>query len=110
MKRLVFMAVSLMTINTVFATSAPTPISHIPKTPTDKIHLRISHQMAQIQKEAKRGKLTKDQAKALKAQVEAIRKDEVADLKQNGTKTLTDAQEVQINSQLDTLSKTIPIR
>ena len=96
--------------NTVLATTAPTPVSRIPKTPTEKIHLRFNHQVAQIHKEEKLGKLTKAQAKTLLGNVEAIRKTEMADLKQNGTKTLTDAQEIQINSQLDALSKTIPIK
>jgi membrane-bound lytic murein transglycosylase B len=97
--------------NAVFATTTTAPVSHhIPQNPTEKIHLRFSHQVAQIHKEEKLGKLTKAQAKTLLSNVEAIRKTEMADLKQNGTKTLTDAQEIQINSQLDALSKTIPIK
>ena len=40
--------------------------------PTDKINLRIHHEIAQIQKETKLGKLSKDQAKSLKSQVEAL--------------------------------------
>ncbi len=112
MKRpaLVLALIMAATTNTVFATGAPTPVSRIPKTPTEKIHLRFSHQVAQIHKEEKLGKLTKAQAKTLLANVEGIRKTEMADLKQNSTKTLTDAQEIQINSQLDALSKTIPTR
>jgi hypothetical protein len=100
-----------MVVNTAFATTTTAPVSHhIPQNPTEKIHLRFSHQVAQIHKEEKLGKLTKAQAKTLLANVETIRKAEIADLKQNGTKTLTDAQEIQINGQLDALSKTIPIR
>jgi len=101
----------IMATGTAFATTTTAPVSHhIPQNPTEKIHLRFSHQVAQIHKEEKLGKLTKAQAKTLLTNVEAIRKIEIADLKQNGTKTLTDAQEVQINSQLDALSKTIPIK
>ena len=79
-------------------------------TSTDKLNLRIHHQTAQIQKETKLGKLTKDQAKSLKSQVEAIRKQELVFLKQDNAKTLTDAQVVQLNGQLDSLSKSIPIK
>jgi len=111
MKGFVLVAALTMAANTVFATTTTAPVSHhIPQNPTEKIHLRFSHQVAQIHKEEKLGKLTKAQAKTLLSNVEAIRKTEMADLKQNGTKTLTDAQEIQINSQLDTLSKTILVK
>lgn len=90
----------------------PTPTSGhlIPKTPIDKLTIRLRQQNIQISRDLKAGKLTKDQAKSLKAQVETIRKQESTDLKQNGTKTLTDAQVSQLNEQLNTLSKSIPIR
>lgn len=80
------------------------------KTPTDKVNIRIRQQNIQISRDLKAGKLTKDQAKTLKGQVEAIRKQEITDLKQNGTKTLTDDQVNQLNQQLNILSKSIPIR
>jgi len=80
------------------------------KTPTERVNLRIRHQVLQIEREAHLGKLTKDQAKALKAQVETIRKQEITFLKQNGTKALTDDQVNQLNEQLNTLSKSIPIK
>lgn len=80
------------------------------RTPTDKVNIRLRQQNIQIRRDLKAGKLTKDQAKTLKGQVEAIRKAEIADLKQNGTKTLTDDQVNQLNQQLNTLSKSIPIR
>jgi uncharacterized protein involved in exopolysaccharide biosynthesis len=76
----------------------------------DKLAIRLRQQNIQIQRDLKAGKLTKDQAKSLKAQVEAIRKQEIADLKTNGTKTLTDAQVASLNTQLNSLSKTIPIK
>jgi hypothetical protein len=95
-----------------FCAAAPTQTSShfIAQTPMDKLQLRLRHQVAQIQREARLRKLTKDQAKTLKAQVEAIRRQEMAFLKQNGTKTLTDAQVNQLNGQLNTLSKSIPIK
>lgn len=80
------------------------------KTPMDKLTIRLRQQNIQISRDEKAGKLTKAQAKALKGQVEAIRKAEIADLKANGTKTLTDDQVNQLNQQLNTLSKSIPIR
>ena len=87
-----------------------TGLSTLTKSPMDKLSIRFSQQNIQIQRDEKAGKLTKAQAKALKVQVEAIRKAEIADLKQNGTKSLTDAQVTQLNEQLNTLSKSIPIR
>ena len=80
------------------------------KTPVDRLHLRFNQTLAQISREMRLGKLTKDQAKSLKAQVETIRKQEITDLKQDNSKTLTDAQLSQLNQQLNTLSKSIPIK
>lgn len=110
MKRFILILVLTFAVNTAFAANAPAPMNHIPKTLTDKVHLRINHQMAQIRKEAKLGKLTKAQEKILIGQVEAIRKQELAFLKSDNSKQLTDAQEIQINSQLDALSQTIPMK
>ena len=112
MKSLIPILILILTQGAVFATPQPTPVSGhmIAKTPMDKLTLRLRHQNFQIERELKTGKLTKTQAKSLKGQVEAIRKAELADLKQNGTKNLTDDQVAQINQQLNTLSKSIPIR
>ncbi len=100
----------LMSATTAFATTAPTPVSHIPHTPTEKIHLRFSHQVAQIHKDVKVGKLTKAQAKTLLGNVEAVRKQELAFLKADNAKEVTADQAAQLNRQLDALSKTIPIK
>ncbi len=86
---------------------AATPIT---RTPMEKLNTRLRQQNIQIQRDEKAGKLTKAQAKTFKAQVEAVRQKEIANLKQNGTKTLTDDQVNQLNQQLNTLSKSIPIR
>jgi hypothetical protein len=80
------------------------------KTPMEKLQIRFRQQNIQIHRDVKAGKLTKDQAKAIKVQLETVRQTEIADLKQNGTKTLTDAQVAQLNEQLNILSKSIPIR
>ena len=106
MKFSVLILILLLTQSLAFAASPAVQT----KTPMDKLSIRLRQQNIQIQRDEKAGKLTKVQAKALKAQVEAIRKAEIADLKQNGTKALTDAQVVQLNGQLNTLSKTIPIK
>jgi hypothetical protein len=110
MKHLLLVSALLVMADMVAAAPAPTPVSRIPKTPTEKIHLRFSHQVAQIHKEEKIGKLTKAQAKTLLSNVEGIRKQEMACLKTDNSKQLTDAQEIQINSQIDALSKTIPTK
>ncbi len=81
-----------------------------PKSPTDKVSLRIRQQIGQIRREEKLGNLTKDQSKSLRAQVKAINKQELAFLKQDNSKQLTDAQVAQLNDQLNSLSKSIPIK
>ena len=103
MKNLAFILVLALVEGVVYAASPA-------KTPTERVNLRLRQYVLQIERETHLGRLTKDQAKTLKGQVEAIRKAEIAELKQNGTKTLTDAQLAQLNGQLNTLSKSIPIR
>lgn len=111
MKRLVLISALVLAQGVAFGAAQPTPVNtHIQRTPMDKLTIRLRQQNIQIQRDEKAGKLTKDQAKVLKAQVEAIRKAEIADLKANGTKTLTDSQVAQLNEQLNTLSKSIPIK
>jgi hypothetical protein len=80
------------------------------RTPKDMLNTRIRQMYIQISRDLKIGKLTKDQAKSLNAQVETIRNAELADLKANNSKTLTDAQITDLNNQLNTLSKSIPIK
>ncbi len=103
MKLSAFILTLLLTQSLAFAAGVPVTA----KSPTEKLQIRMRQQNIQIQRDEKAEKLTKAQAKA---QVEAIRQQEIADLKQNGTKTLTDDQVNQLNQQLNTLSKSIPIR
>lgn len=112
MKRLVFILTLMMAQGVAFGVGMPTPTvpKVLPNTPMNRLTIRIRQQNIQIQREVKAGKLTKAQAKTLKGQVDAIRKQESADLKANNSKTLTDAQVAQLNDQLNTLSKSIPIR
>jgi ribosome recycling factor len=105
LNRLILLLALLAAQSTALGASTPTL-----KTPMEKLTIRFRQQNIQIQRDQKAGKLTAAQAKTLKAQVEAIRKTEIADLKQSGTKTLTDDQVNQLNQQLNTLSKSIPIR
>ena len=112
MKTLTLILPLMLAQGVAFGAGLPTP--SIPKalsnTPVNRLTIRLRQQNIQIQRDEKAGKLTKAQAKSLKAQVEAIRQQEIADLKQNGTKTLTDAQVAQLNGQLNTLLKSIPIK
>jgi len=111
MKSVTFILSLALAQSLAFASPQPTPVNvHIQRSPMDKLSIRLRQQNIQIQRDEKAGKLTKAQAKALKAQVEAIRQQEITDLKQNGTKTLTDTQVGQLNGQLNTLSKSIPIK
>jgi uncharacterized protein involved in exopolysaccharide biosynthesis len=105
-KRLVLILTLMMLQGVAFGAG----VSASTKTPTEKLQIRLRQQNIQIQRDVKTGKLTKDQAKSLKTQVEAVRKQEIADMKLNGTKTLTDNQVAQLNEQLNTLSKSIPIK
>src|ERR1039457_6005541 len=111
MKKFLFFLILAIAQTAAFAAPQSTPVNvHVQRSPMDKLSIRFRQQNIQILRDEKAGKLTKAQAKALKAQVEVIRQQEIADLKQNGTKTLTDAQVAQLNGQLNTLSKSIPIR
>ena len=77
--------------------------------PVHYVSTRIRQQLLQIQKELKAKKLTTAQATTLRAQVMTIRKQELAYLKTNGNKQLTESQTTDLTSQLDANSKTIPI-
>ena len=112
MRRLTFILILMTAQGAAFGVGMPTPTvpKVLPKTPMNRLTIRLRQQNIQIQREVKAGKLTKAQVKTLKGQVDAIRKQESADLKANNSKTLTDAQVAQLNDQLNTLSKSIPFR
>jgi hypothetical protein len=80
------------------------------KSPVEKLNLRIHQQQAQIAREAHLGKLTKDQAKSLKTQLAGVKHQEATFLKGNNGQPLGDSQIAQLNQQLNTLSKAIPIK
>jgi len=55
----------------------------------------------------KAGKLTAAQAKSLRDQVKAVRKQELADFKTNGNRQLTAAQISTLNQELDQLTSSL---
>jgi hypothetical protein len=80
-----------------------------PMSPVHLLSQKAWHQMVQVQRDVKAGKLTKAQAEALKGQVKSARQQELAFLKQNGNHQLTNGQFTQVDGQLDTISKSIPV-
>lgn len=90
--------------------AAPTVVTSGAKNPIHYLSTRARQQMIQIQKDVKAGKLTAAQAKALQGQIQTVRQQEMADLKQNGNHQLTDTQFAQLTGQFDTISKSIPLK
>ena len=81
-KILLLISALLIVQTTTFASPQPTPVNvHIQRSPMDKLNIRLREHNIQIERETRLGKLTKAQAKSLKAQVETIRKSEIANLK-----------------------------
>ena len=65
------------------------------------VNFKMRQAMELIHKDVHTGKITKAQADSDKAQVMAVRKQELADFKANGNHQLTDTQKSQISSSLD---------
>ncbi len=75
-----------------------------------EIHDRMKEQRARIEAGVKSGKLTQDEAKALREKVKAVGEQMRSDFQQNkqsGQKGLTDGQVQQLNQMLDENSKAI---
>jgi hypothetical protein len=87
------------------STAAP-PANH-PHPRIREVRVRMHDQLARIKAGVKSGKLTKDQAQALRASLKAVRVQMQADFSTNGSKELTPDQLVQLNQMLDANSKTI---
>lgn len=77
----------------------PAPVSTV-AVPRE-VNARLKQQLEQIQKDFHAGKLTQAQANAARTKVKAIRQQELQFFKTNGNKTLTAAQENQLNASLD---------
>jgi hypothetical protein len=77
-----------------------------------QINIRLRNQSIRIQRDLKSGKLTKDQAVSLRANLKSVRQQEISFFKQNGNHDLTTAQQGQINALLDknsgALGETVP--
>ncbi len=89
------------------ANTSPTPTSPSANTPLHQLGLKFREDMIQIQKDVKSGKLTQTQATEYRNQLKAIRKQELADVKANGTKTLTADQESGLVTQMEAVEKSI---
>jgi hypothetical protein len=89
------------------ANTSPTPTSPSANTPLHQLGVKFRTDMIQIQKDVKSGKLTQAQATEYRNQLKVIRKQELADMKTNGTKTLTTEQESGLVSQLEVVEKSI---
>lgn len=117
MKRLFFIAVSVLLVSyavTVGAATQPTPVfSNTGKalTPHPLLHqvnLEIKQQWQKIMIDQKDGKLTPDQAKAVRQTLVGIRKQIATDFKNSPNHELTANQAAQINQQLQTNAQLIP--
>lgn len=84
-------------------TPAPVKQVSVSSNPTHNLNFRLRQDMMQIQKDLHSGKLTKGQADSNRAQVLAIRKQELADMKANGNHQLTADQQTQLGQQLTQL-------
>jgi hypothetical protein len=74
---------------------------------THQLGIRFHQDVDQIQKDKKSGKLSASEAKVLWGQIKGIRSQELNFFKANGKKQLTDAQAVQLGSQLDVIDKSL---
>jgi len=89
------------------ANASPTPTNPKANTPLHQLGVKFREDMIQIQKDVKSGKLTQAQATEYRNQLKTIRKQELADMKTNGTKTLTADQESGLVSQMEAVEKSI---
>lgn len=89
------------------ANTSPTPTGPNASSPLHQLGVKFREDMMQIQKDVKSGKLTATQATSLREQIKTIRKQELADMKGNGTKTLTADQESGLVTQMEAVEKSI---
>lgn len=87
-------------------TTAAPPAVH-PHPRIAEVHTRMHDQMLRIRAGVKSGKITKEQAQALHAALEAVKTQMQADFTTNGKRELTDEQLAQLNQMLDANSKNI---
>jgi hypothetical protein len=117
MKRLLLATASLLFVSyasAVGAASQPTPGVN-PSVKASAIHpllhqvnTEMKEQWKKVMADQKGGKLTVDQAKALRQKLSDIHKQVVTDFKANPNHELTAEQAAQINQQLQTNAQSIP--
>ncbi len=114
MKKLIVLALSsLFLIPAGFAladgTQAPAirPAVAHPHPRIREVHWRMKNQLLRIHEGVKTGKLTKQQAQALRQQLKSIQKEMFADYQANGKRELTEDQLKQLNQELNEISKSI---
>src|SRR5258708_10201018 len=93
--------VSMLLFGSLTLAQAATPVP-TPNPALKNVNGRMMQDIQFIKKDQHSGKITLAQAKADRDQVKTIRKQELDDMKVNGTKTLTAAQEASINQALNT--------
>jgi len=117
MNRLIISAVSVLLItyaSSVGAANQPTPVtspggkSLTPHPLLHQVNLEMKQQWQKIMIDQKNGKLSTSQAKTLRENLTAIRKQVGSFSKNNPNHELTNDQASQINQQLQTNAQTIP--
>jgi len=117
MKSLFISAVSVLLVSyaaSVGAANQPTPIANpggkslTPHPLLHQVNIEMKQQWQKIMIDQKNGKLTVDQAKALRQKLSDIRKQVATDFKSSANHELTADQASQINQQLQTTAQSIP--
>jgi hypothetical protein len=109
MRKIVSTLLSLLFMGTTglaLAQTTTAPAMH-PHPRIHEVRTRIADQYARIKAGLKSGKLTEDQAKALRVQLKAVHDQMMADFQTNGKRELTEDQLKQLNQMLDENSSTI---
>jgi hypothetical protein len=111
MKRSILLAVMALVLGIGSLASAQTtttaPAGTHPHPRIAEVRARAKEQMLRIHEGVKSGKLTKEQAESLIANLKAVKAQIEADFTTNGKKELTDEQLAQLNQMLDANSKVI---
>jgi septal ring factor EnvC (AmiA/AmiB activator) len=84
---------------------AAKPAMHHPR--IHEVHHRMKDINERIKEGVKSGKMTKEQAAALRQQLKSIQEEMEADYKTNGKRMLTEDQKKQLNQELDQISKSV---
>lgn len=115
MKRILFIAVSVLVV--FYAASAgaatqPTPVAKpsitpLALNPSNGVGIRLMNQWHLVAVDLKSGKITQAQAVSIRAGLKSIHKQQAALLRASANHQLTTAQQAQLNSQLDQNSQVL---